>query len=294
MAETGDGLTADQSDAYDLIKSTLRQWGLEDSGFAELIWRLVKEDRSSDYALNEIRGSEAYRQRFPALAEINRKYNLGWDEGKYITQEGAYIEALADLGQAGDRYKDRSQYAQWMLNDVSPAELTRRIDSATSYIYLDAPASVKNALRTQYGLTDDEMVSYMLDPQAMGKELELKFAQNVRKATVMGAASDAGISGLSEGTINDLTQSRYGQDYGTAAAQFSNIAAEGESWNKLADISGEQRLGVDELAADEFGTAQGGQAAKRKKRLASQERARFSGSSAIGAGSLRVSGLGSQ
>lgn len=294
MAETNTSLTTKQNDAYELVISTLREWGLGDSGFAQLIWNLVKEDRSSDYSLNVIRGSEVYRQRFPALAEINRKYNLGWDEGKYITQEAAYIEALADLGGAGERYKDRSQYANWMLNDVSPAELTRRIDDATTYIYLDAPASVKNALRTQYGLTDDEMVSYMLDPQAMGKELELKFAQNVRRATVRGAAADAGVGGLSDDVVNEITQSRYGQDYGTAAATFSNIAAEGESWNKLADMSGEQRLSVDELAADEFGTARGAQTAKQKKKLASQERARFATSSAIGANSLRVSGLGSQ
>jgi hypothetical protein len=292
-----ENLTTEQATLYDKMVAQLKNWGLvtsTDDSLAKLIWRLTKQDKSGDFMLSEIRASDAYAQRFPVLAELNKKYQFGWDEAKYIAQEESYTEALASLGPAADRYKTRDTFAKWMMNDVAPVEVQRRVDSATTYIYLDAPASVKTALRSQYGLSDQEMISYMLDPKAVGKELELKFAQSQRRANIIGAASDAGVAGLSDSTLADISESRYGQSYGDAALQFSNIAAEGESWNKLSAISGEARLSVDDLAADEFGTARAGQTAQTKKRLASQERARFQGSSAIGNTSLRVSGLGTQ
>ena len=290
-------LTAVQQSLYEKLVTQLQSWGLvtpEDDSMAKLIWRLTKADKSGDFMISEIRASDAYAQRFPVLAQLNKKNSFGWDEAKYISQEESYAEALASLGPAASRYKTRDAYAQWMVNDVAPVEVQRRVENASSYIYLDAPASVKDALRSQYGLSDQEMISHMLDPKAVGKELELQFAQRQRTANVVGAATDAGITGLSGSTISAITESRMGQNYGDAAMQFSNIAAEGDSWNKLASISGEMRLSVDDLAADEFGTPQGGQVEQRKKKLASQERARFLGSSAIGNNSLRVSGLGTQ
>lgn len=292
-----ENLTDTQQTLYDKVVESLRQWGLvtdDDQSLAQLIWRLTKEDKSGDYMMSEIRKSDAYAKRFPVLAEINKKYNFGWDEAKYISQEESYAEALSALGPAGNRYKTRDSFAQWMLNDVSPIEVQRRVDNATNYVYLDAPASVKEALRSQYGLSDQDMISYLLDPKAVGKELELQFTQRQRKANVMGAAADTGMTGLSDSTISAIGESRYGQSYGDAVMQFSNIAAEGESWNKLSDISGERRMSSDEMASEAFGTVGGAQVTKQKKRLASQERARFTGSSAIGNNSLRVGGLGTQ
>lgn len=290
-------LTELQASVYDRIVSQLRNWGLvtdDDDSFAQLIWSLTKQDKSGDYMIQEIRASEAYRRRFPVLAEINRKYNLGWDEAKYISQEQSYIEALSVLGPAADRYKSRDTYAQWMLNDVAPIEVQRRVDDAMAYVYSDAPASVRDALRTQYGLSDQDLIAYMLDPEKVGKELEVEFAQRQSRANIMGAAADANVTGISADTINAAANSRYGQTYADASLVFSNVAAEGESWRRLAEASGESSLTSDDLAAAGFGTAKAGDVERKKKRLASQERARFSGSSGIGARSLQTGGLGSQ
>lgn len=290
-------MTQLQASVYDRIVSQLRSWGLVSDGddsLAQLIWTLTKQDKSGDYMMQEIRSSEAYARRFPVLAEINKKYNLGWDEAKYIAQEQSYADALASLGPAASRYKNRDTFAQWMVNDVAPLEVQRRVDDAVSYVYSDAPASVRDALRSQYGLSDQDMISYLLDPEKVGKELEVEFAQRQRRANVMGAAADNAISGLSDNTISAIGESRYASTYGDAAMTFSNIQAEADSWRSLAAASGESALSNDDLATSAFGTAGGGNVDKKKKRLASQERARFSGQSGIGARSLQTGGLGSQ
>lgn len=290
-------LTSDQQGLYDKLVAQLRTWGLvtdDDQSMAELIWRLTKQDKSGDFMLSEIRASTAYQKRFPALAEINKKYNLGWSEADYISQEQSYIEALNTLGPAGARYKTRDQFAEWMRGDVAPVEVQRRIDDASTYIYLDAPSSVRDALRGMYGLSDEDMVAYMLDPDKVGKELELQFAQRTRKANIMGAAADAGLGALSNNALSEISESRYASTYGDAAMQFSNIAAEADSWNKLAEVNGESKLSADELAVEAFGTASGSETSKKKKRLASSERARFNGSSGLGGRSLATGGLGQQ
>lgn len=290
-------LTNRQQGLYDKLVAQLRTWGLvtdEDQSMADLIWRLTKQDKSGDYMLSEIRASASYQRRFPALTEINKKYNLGWSEADYIKQEQSYIDALSTLGPAGNRYKTRDQFANWMRGDVSPVEVQRRIDDASSYIYLDAPASVRDALRNMYGLSDQDMVSYMLDPDKVGKELELEFAQRKRRANIVGAAADSGMGALSRNVLDEIAESRYASTYGDAAMQFSSIATEAESWNKLADVSGDSKFSTDELAAEAFGTASGSETSKKKKRLASRERARFSGSSGLGGRSLATGGLGQQ
>ena len=73
---------------------------------------------------------------------------------------------------------------------------------------------------------------------------------------------------------------------------MNSVADEAGTYADLGKMSGIE-TSDSELIADQFGLSGGATAAKKKKKLASQERARFSGTSGVGSQSLNARPLGS-
>ena len=104
----------------------------------------------------------------------------------------------------------------------------------------------------------------------------------IRKATITGAAKDQGVStSLTEQIASATPDITYTQ----AAQGFAEAQELGTRGQALSQIYGDQ-YGIEEATKETFGLAGAAQAEKTKKKLASKERAAFSGSSAIRAGSL--------
>lgn len=209
---------------------------------------------------------------------------------EYVAMERGYEATLQDLP---GNWATRENITKWISSGLSVAMVDERISVAQDYINYDVNPEVRRELRDIYGLTDQEMVAYVLSDQANKDRLANEWDKRVRQANVGAAARSFGI-GIDDNlrdSIASSSDSTY--TYGQTAAAFSNIADQAESYRRLGAISG-YRTSTDDLVADEFNLAGGAEARKMKRRLASQERGRFSGSSSIGRGSLARGGLGSQ
>lgn len=242
----------------------------------------------------------AFFKRFPAIKMIREENARRVARGEpivpeisaaeYVADEYAYSQATRNLT---GKWATRENITAWIAGDVAPTEVKARIDLAKEYIDYNINPDVKAELRDIYGLTDEDMVDYVLSDTRRREVLQAEFDQRVKQATVGGAARSRGMN-ISQSLRDEIAASSdMTSTFGQAATMFDNVENNADSYAKLSAISG-INTSRDDLIREEFGLAGGTSTTKLKKRLASQERGRFSGSSAVGANSLRVSGLGTQ
>lgn len=242
----------------------------------------------------------AFFKRFPAIKMIREENARRVARGEpivpeisaaeYVADEYAYSQATRNLP---GKWATTENITAWIAGDVAPTEVKARIDLAKEYIDYNINPDVKAELRDIYGLTDEDMVDYVLSDPRRREVLQAEFDQRVKQATVGGAARSRGMN-ISQSLRDEIAASSdMTSTFGQAATMFDNVENNADSYAKLSAISG-INTSRDDLIREEFGLAGGTSTTKLKKRLASQERGRFSGSSAVGANSLRVSGLGTQ
>lgn len=286
-------------DVYETIRSTLISYGIIDADsapgnndLADWIFQQLEENVSEDQVWRDIKQTDAYKQRFPGMAYFDKQMS-GVSEAEYISREQKYKEQISRLGLNYKGFQSRDYLASLMTNDVSVDELTARVKYAEEYIGAFAPQSVVDALRKDYGLTDIEMVEYMLDPESSDLSLDLEFKTRSGRAQVLGAAADSGMD-LSSRLADELASAGVG--YRNAIMGLQEVAAVREDLNRLAAMDGQATFTDDELAgtSTQFQAVGSVEAKKKRGALASKERARFSGSSGVGRGSLSRGGLGSQ
>lgn len=243
----------------------------------------------------------AYFNRFPAVQRIREMNKQRQTQGlpvvaepspaAYVALEEGYRQALVGLPQG--LWGTSEDIADWIVKDVSPREVTERVTMATNYINYSANASIKRELRSIYGMTDEEMAAYVLDEDRALGYLESEFQKRMRQSTVAAAAGDAGVS-ISESMRDQLAGNEmYATSYGNSLAGFQTVAEQADTYVGLGRMSGVEAT-TEELVSDQFGLAGAADIANKKRKLSSQERARFSGSSGITRNSLNAQPIGSQ
>ena len=243
----------------------------------------------------------AYFNRFPAVQQIRELNKTRQSQGlpiiaepspgAYVALEEGYRQAL--VGLPSGVYGTTEDIADWIVKDVSPKEVASRVTMATNYINYSTNASVKNELRSLYGMTDQEMAAYVLDEERALGYLESEYQKRMRQATVGGAATDAGLNLNADLRDQMAGNDTYASSYGNSLSGFQSVAEQADTYQQLGQMSG-VATSTDELISDQFGLQGAADAATKKRKLASQERGRFSGSSAITKNSLDASPIGSQ
>ena len=241
---------------------------------------------------------DSYYKRFPAVKTL-REMNPGRiaqglppiaepTAKGYVELEKAYRQALTGL--PSGTFGGSDDIANWIVKDVSATEVADRVTAAKNYVYYSANGTIKTQLRKLYGMTDSEMAAYVLSPDRALTQIQTEYQKRMAQATVGGAAVDSGL------TINDLTRDaiseneQFGNSYANTLAQMNSVREIDDSYARLGQLSG-VNTETDELVNEQFGLAGAAAITEKKKNLASQERARFSGSSGIGKSSLSAGRL---
>lgn len=243
----------------------------------------------------------AYFARFPAVQRIRELNKQRQQQGltiiaepspaTYVGLEEGYRRALTGLPTG--LWGSAQDVADWIVKDVSPEEVAERVTVARNYINYSANASVKNQLRRLYGMTDSEMTAYVLDEERAMGFIQTEYQKRMRQATVGAAADDAGIR-INDGMRDQLAgNDAFGESYGNTLAGFQNVAEIADTYSQLGRMSGIETT-TEELVTDQFGLTGAADIANKKRKLSSQERARFGGSSAIATTSLNARPIGSQ
>ena len=267
-------------DAYTLLESTFKDYGLEE--LIPEIKRFMEEGLGSNQAAVELRKTTSYINRFRGN-EIRRAAGLNVvDEATYLQLEDSYNETLRAFGLQGyfgvDRKVSQSRMADIIGNDISAAEFKDRIDTVVTRVN-NADANIKTTLKSFYGIQDDDLVKYFLNPK-----------ENLPKLQEKVLSAEIGNEALKQILLTDVTiataLAKLGITQEQARKGYEGIAAALPTATKLGQIYGEEGINYTQKTAEEevFGQLE---SAKRKRvRLAEKEVGSFSGAAGLARGAL--------
>ena len=229
--------------------------------------------------------SGAYAKRFAGnFTRIKNGLNA-ISEAAYIGLENSYADTLKRYGLGNmvslNREDNYKKFADYIAGDISADEFKDRVDTVVTRVK-NADPSIKSTLKSFYPeITDTDLVGYFLNP----KENLPKLQEKVTASEIGAAALGAG-AGLTTNVTTATDLARYGIDKEEAREGYSTIAGVLPTATKLGDIYNETgvRYAQAEGEAEVFKGSQ--DAATKRKRLASMERAAFSGSSGVNQSTL--------
>ena len=274
---TLDKAMGERKSAYDLLYSQFAQYGLQ--SLVEPLKNLITEGVSPSEFTIRLRETDAYKKRFAANAARVNQGLRALSEAEYIGLEDQYQDIMRRYGMPESYYKKndlgtQSGFEKFIGFDVSPVELEDRIQTAQTRVF-DANPEVANTLRQFYpGITNGDILAYVLDPKSALPELK-------RKITAAEIGAGATMAGLQTGLQRATELASYGVTKEQAQQGFQTIADILPRGGQLASIYGEPAYTQTTAEQEVFGLAGATEAAKQRRKLTSLEQASFSGTSGM-------------
>ena len=256
--------TLAQKNALQLIQDRFASYGI--SGLADTLRRLIADYTDADGNISdslvtaELRKSDAYTKRFAGNIERKKKIEADvaagrqpqfglLDEATYIKAEDDYRSILSDYNIPGF-YDTPESYVNLIGNNITPKEVQARA-AAAQQAASSANPEIKAQLKSMYGVQENQIAAYFLDPEKASTALKPVAAANA--ATLAAAAQRGGLA-LSQGDAERLA--------GTIAPGVNDVIASDTLFQQTsltaglaqASVSGEAST----VGAEEVLTAAGG------------------------------------
>jgi len=231
---------------------------------------------------NKIQDSEVYKKRFKANDARIASGLKPLDPVEYVQLEETYKQYMQQAGLPKGFYDNPDDFQDWIGKGVAATEVQGRVQmAADAYQTLEAndPGQLQ-ALRDMYGVGRDGVMAYFLDPDKATSLLEKTNQLNASK--IAGAGNNFGVN-TAKAQAESLAAK--GVTEQEARERYRGISAEADQVAKLGGIYGDSVSSEDQVT-EAFGLSGANEVTKRKKKLASKERAAFSGTSGIAQGSL--------
>jgi hypothetical protein len=192
---------------------------------------------------------------------------------EYVQTEKAYASALRSKPAFADLATDEN-IKKFIAGKTSVDEVQSRIDNAYAAIYT-ADQALKDQIKEQFpSLTDDDLAKSLVTGNTDSVQQKIKFG-------AAGIAASAKVAGIqAQSNLEDLA--KQGVTREAALKGFQQVARERTGIQQAARTFGAQAPTQMELEAEALTGAESASA----KRLRSQARAQFGGSSGIVTGSL--------
>lgn len=276
-----DGISKEDKDAFAMLQELFKSYDLEE--LADTITKLMTEGKTANQALMLLKYdknyNQAYTARFKGNADRIAKGLNALSEAEYISNENAYAETLRAYGLSNmlstDRKVNQAKFAKYMANDVSSTEFNDRISTVVDNV-VNADPAVMNEFKTYYGgLTTSDVVSYFLEPTET-----LPILKQKAEAAAIGAESFK--QGLGSNTAaRSLELSKLGVSKEQARLGYSAIGEVLPESQKLSGIYKEAGINYDKTAGEQEFLLKNAEAQRKRKQLASMERAKFSGDAGL-------------
>lgn len=271
----------DARDALEIIKDSLRQYGLE--GLSGEAYNMLIEGSSPEAVVLRLRETEQFQERFKGM-EMRREAGFpAISPGEYIALERNYKQTMIAAGIPEGFYDSPDDFAAFIGNDVSPNEMSQRVAMAAAAVQSVDP-NLKTQLRDLYGIgveNDGELTAYFLDPDRGVNVIEQRLQMEA-----------AGLSSAAVGTLGGGFERDTAERLADLNVQRREITERMQGQRGLTQrLVGEERaVTTSELAAAEFGLDSDAIADVKRLRQQRQQRGRREmGSLVTGAG---VAGLG--
>jgi len=273
-----DFMSGERRDAFVALKAVFDDYGL--SSLVPVIADYIRQGYGADTINIMLRDTKEYKQRFAANEDRAKAGLSTLSPAEYIAMERQYAQTLRAAGMPTGFYDSTDDFRNWIAGDVSANEVQQRVAAAKRAVF-DAPEETRKALYDYYGVGVNELAAYFLDEKRAMPVLEKQLAA----ADIGGAASRAGFN-VGQDAARRLA------DLGVSAEQanqgYQQIGQLMPDASRLSDLYGatEGRYDLRAAEAETFGAESSQEASATRKRLASRERAEFSGSSGARRGSL--------
>jgi len=258
---------------YASMADRFNKYGL--TGLANKIKELAISGATEATITLQLMETPEYQQRFAANADRIKKGLAVLTPAEYVNVEDSYRQVLRAYGL--NQFDNDAYVRQFIANDMSPTELSNRVVTAVQRVQNADPA-ISKQLRDYYGVGQQDLVAYVLDPEQQFQKIQRQVA-----ASEIGVA--AGRQGLTAG-VSVAEQ---------LAAQGITQAEAQKGYATIADIlpTAEKLSGVYGSTMDAYGQSEGEQevfnslasAQRKRQRLSAAETATFGAS----AGTNRVS-----
>jgi hypothetical protein len=189
--------------ARDAAKLLAEQFGLGGDFFSQ-IEKFLYEDISEASLILALRNTDAYKKRFAANATRVAKGLPALSESEYLRMESLYRQELRAAGLPPEFYDSQEDFRTYIENDISYNEFVSRVGLSRRASQMANP-EVKRQLKDLYGVGDEQLVAYFLNPEKTTNMLQRQF--NV--AQTAGALSRAGFgTEMAEGLTSSVLGGR--------------------------------------------------------------------------------------
>lgn len=264
-------LTEDQQSAYDMLRDLFTSYGLPtNSDILDAIRESAVNGDSEAVTQQRLQATDSWKQRF-AGNEVRRAAGLNTlSVAEYLAQENQYATVMRNAGVPVGFFDDPADFADFIGKSISPSEIQERVNLATDIVNREDPAVMAELQRR--GLTAGQVIAHALDPERAAPLIK----RDLNSTLIGAAAARAGVNTSTQ--FADSLASRGIQER-EAAQGFGQVAELSKGVGKLSNIYGSD-YGLDEAQSEVFDSDVN--AAAQRKRLTSQERANFGGSSSYG------------
>ena len=219
----------------------------------------------------QLQETEEYQQRFSANKDRIKKNLAVLNPGEYLALEDKYRQIIRAYGL---KDFDNDNYVnQFISNDVSPEELSNRVVTAVQRVKNADPA-ITATLRDFYGIGQNDLVAYVLDPNQTFQKIERQVAAAEIGTAARKQGLEAGVNVAEQLAAQGISQAEAQRGYSTIA----DILPEA---TKLSNLYGNtlDKYGQSEAEQDIFNTLASAQ--RKRKSLISREAAEFTGTSGL-------------
>ena len=283
-------LAKERKSAYDIIAERFTQMGVPE--FGDVISKIFKgegTDRSGKkfdeipttaegFYLQLIQ-TAPYYERFGKVNEARLAAGYrALDEKTIVGMEDEYQKVLTQYNAPKGFYDQTSDFQMFLKNNYTNVDVANVFQAYRDFVQTTNPV-VRGQLKDLFGINDDMITAYMIDPARGQSILEGIAGKNLNTAAAL-------LEGLTKEQA-DIAQ-QYGAGSLTYQAQrqkYSQVASNIQQYGNLADIYGEN-FGAKEAIAAEFGADVA--ATETMNRLKATNLAQFSGTTGVGQRALRT------
>lgn len=267
-----------QSSAYWILQEFFQSLGLVfDLELSNLIRDFALEGygpQDIDLLMPQLEQTTAFKNRFAGYHQrVANGYNA-ISIYEYRQLENEYHRIMAEAGLPVGFYDDPSDYANFIANNVSVAEIQSRVDMAVKAAQSVDPTA-RDLMARFYGLGTGDVAAYFLDQSRALPVIERQY----KAANVASWAQRVGFGVGAMDRYEALVD--YGVTEEQAAQSYGTIKSLSDSVGGIAGVYGETYSQTDAEDDVFFGKSE------KRRKLVSQEEATFRGRSEGATGSAR-------
>jgi hypothetical protein len=284
-------IAAQRKSAFDVIRERFTQMGIKEVGDdIAAIFAGKGTDRfgkafdeiptTSEGFYLQLINTKSYYERFGKVNEA--RLSAGYkalDEKTIVGMEDEYQKVLTSYNMPTGFYDQTTDFQSFLKNNLTNVDVANIIQAYRDFVTTGTDSNVRKQLKDLYGIGDEALTAYMIDPAKGQGILEQIAGKNMNTAAAL-------IEGLTAEEAN-MAQT-YGAGslgYGSQRQKYSQVQRELQTTGNLAAIYGEN-FGAKEAIAAEFGGDV--QAQAQAARIKATGAAAFGGTSGIGSKALRV------